>query len=414
MVGEKIPLHEDEKYKAWVKASERVKKEHAQEKRAAQRVEKIEQAREFFRGVGRKVSEVTGVAEYRRRKEREAARKLREEHERQQREQYEAQQRAWEEAEKRKQELNAQRERERLAERERQDRKALELTMGEAGGRREYRKKAKLQFEQNRMETELALNQKLTSVEEFAAAAESGTQADVRTVEYDGEQIPVYDMKGYPVTILSHDIGYKTRDTGTEYMRIVGRGTARAVLADPAIWMEDEPTEEFFEHQSNIDENQRGNTLSTSYFDSETMGRVQDGGIMRSNLRTSAVRYGFSQVRPNSLIKIYNGDASTPRYMREDEVSYKGWNMRGTSILEQAGKNPIYNEVAMLRYDEQGKPMSPDYLITLDGKITQDTLRHAAFFKVPIVNIETEYYDGRKENETNQASSVNVEQNKEE
>ncbi len=116
---------------------------------------------------------------------------------------------------------------------------------------------------------------------------------------------------------------------------------------------------------------------------------------MRAMLGTQAVRYGFDHVRPSSLIRVSNDDAMMPRYVRKDRVFQVGA-LSDLDRLEHPDDRykRYYNEVAMLRYDEEGKPLKPDYLVVMDGEVTDDTLRHAAYFNIPIVNIESKYYGG--------------------
>ena len=260
---------------------------------------------------------------------------------------------------------------------------------------RERRQEQRNEFAAKRMETEQQLGERLTSVEEIVAAAETGFQADKRELEYDGRKVPVYDMKGYPITILSHDIGFKAgspnRPDGV---------MARLVLEHPEAWLEPSPTRgEFVRNQEAArayEEPQIANTLSASYFDSKSMSRhikrgEQKISLLEANLRTETVRYAFTHVRANSLYNVSNRDAGTPAFL-DDEVRGRSGQIDFLNELENSDFAG-WNEVGMLRYDEQGNPILPDYVVTLDGTITQDTLRHAAFFGVPVVNVESQYYE---------------------
>lgn len=237
---------------------------------------------------------------------------------------------------------------------------------------------------QDEAKEERYLNGKLTTVEEFAAAAESGTQADLRVAEYEGKDVPVYDMKGYPISMLSHDVGFSLRTGGTT---LNSKNKAREIIEHPEKWLEEG------------DNSGRLFTLSTSYFDSESMSkplsvREVETEQLKPNLKTEAVRYGWGYVRPNSLVKVTDTDGAVSAVYDKDR-GFEGKDIQRVRDIEQrteTSDSVVASGVAVLRYDEQGKPMKPDYLIALDGRITNDTLRHAAFFGVPIVNVESRYY----------------------
>lgn len=165
--------------------------------------------------------------------------------------------RAWEEEEARRVREREDNLRQVLEEKARQDRELLEMQMSEVGAMREGDAKRKLKFEQRRLEIEQDLNGRLTGIDEIGAAAETGTQADARTMEYDGKEVLVYDMKGYPVAILSHNVGYKLGAEG-EGTKSVGQGTAQEVLRDPGKWMEKSPSREFFETQTEVVRGKKG------------------------------------------------------------------------------------------------------------------------------------------------------------
>lgn len=383
----------------WLARVSQERKAHKAELRAERR----EVTQERLRGIGQKVLQVTGVGMMigafdgwrRRRQERAEQIEATGEDDKSQQEMGESwDPRAWEEEGARRVREREDNLRQVLEEKARQDRELLEMQMSEVGAMREGDAKRKLKFEQRRLEIEQDLNERLTGIDEIGAAAETGTQADARTMEYDGKEVLVYDMKGYPVAILSHNVGYKLGAEG-EGTKSVGQGTAQEVLRDPGKWMEKSPSREFFETQTESGTRQKGNTLSTSYFNTKTMSDMNGGSAMRAMLGTQAVRYGFDHVRPNSLIRVSNDDAMMPRYVRKDRVFQVGA-LSDLDRLEHPDDRykRYYNEVAMLRYDEEGKPLKPDYLVVMDGEITDDTLRHAAYFNIPIVNIESKYYGG--------------------
>jgi len=65
-----------------------------------------------------------------------------------------------------------------------------------------------------------------------------------------------------------------------------------------------------------------------------------------------------------------------------------------TEQLEDPRKNSytLGNEILLRRYKENGDPKLPDYLIIKNGEMSEVILRHAAYFNLPIINIEFKYY----------------------
>lgn len=390
--------------------TEEGRREWTKNRRAEQAAERRERMLETLKNVGRKVLDIAGIsmiagtfAEARKRRGREALQRTRQEKASEQPQGEEAWGGAidWatEEARRRQSEeaLRQEEVRQEQVQREIAERLAQEAAASEQGDL-----KSKEAFEQKQAQVERELNDRLTTVEDLAVAAEAGDGASMRVVEYGGKEIPVYDMKGHQFALLSHDVGYRMADVAWNE----NRGIAQDILENPEVWARKSPTKEEFEasrdaarRDSNV--SQLANTLSTSYFNSATMSgeHMNEQGLpvnlMRSNLTTRAVRYGFDHARAGSLVKIDVVDAGTPPYV-EDPARLGAGALIDIDRLEDRN-NRGYNEVAMMRYDDEGKPMKPDYLVVMDGKITDDTLKHAAFFGVPIVNVESQYYTGAKE-----------------
>ena len=197
-------------------------------------------------------------------------------------------------------------------------------------------------------------------------------------VSFEGADIPVYDLKGIPFSILSTTVDYKNVKGGRSYE------TARMVLENPAVWTErrDEVEETKGFGTGHTDE--RADTICTSYWNSE---RNLDSYVSGRTLM-----YGFDHVESDSIIQACDGDGGTnSTYGRaETEVSSPD----AISSLEKPSTSKRhYNEVTLRRYTENGMPKKPDYIIVEKGKITEESLRHAKFFKIPIVNVELSVYE---------------------
>ena len=63
--------------------------------------------------------------------------------------------------------------------------------------------------------------------------------------------------------------------------------------------------------------------------------------------------------------------------------------------LEGAHGTPTYNEVLLRRYSENGVPKRPDYIICENGVISEESLRHAKYYGIPILNINTKAYSDK-------------------
>ena len=230
---------------------------------------------------------------------------------------------------------------------------------------------------------ERELNGKLSTAEQFidaVKARESGIRG--YSLSYDGATIPVITLEGFPYAMLTHTVDYRGKDK--EGNNESGRKTAQAVLDNPSIWAEslDKAREQSDYGVAGRDKT-RGNVLSASYTNSEH-------NMQTSFLKTGKdLTYGFNRVDPDSVIRVTNGDGNTPNMIGENPTE-----MHRTGYLEELEETPdlAYNEVTLRRYNANGKPKLPDYIVTKDGEISEAALKHAKFFKIPIVDIRMDRY----------------------
>ena len=251
------------------------------------------------------------------------------------------------------------------------------------------RKKMEVRARRTQESVEREFNSELLTVdklEEEVLAENPEVEKDL--IEYNGTEVPVYILKGLPFSMLSHNIAYKKDgDEGT-----IGATTSRKLIDDPSIWMQSE--------EKASKEQNRGNVISLSYINSN------------SNLTSRFARndgtdicYGFSHLAPFQYIHASTTDAHSPQHYG------KGSTKAGVDIdiLDELEKNSAgYNEVVVHRYAEDGQPYRPDYIIAEHGIITEDMLRHAKFFGVPIIDIRTAPYEAKMRKRTMAAlESVN-------
>lgn len=143
----------------------------------------------------------------------------------------------------------------------------------------------------------------------------------------------------------------------------------------------------------------RGNTLSCSYTDVNKNPDRRLGTnleMMTEHKKEPYIVYGWDHVRPGSVMEVANTDLNTPQiiskkgYISLSESELDIWDKLENDTAKVKGS---YNEVAMRRYNENGDPQAPDYLVIEDGKISEAIKHHADTFGVPILNVERRYYD---------------------
>ena len=244
---------------------------------------------------------------------------------------------------------------------------------------------------------EREINSRLLTVdtlEEEALAGDSGVST--RSIPYGDKDVKVYDLRGFPYALLTTAIDFKAYNGNAisgEGGGVIGIETARAVKENPALWTlrrdEVEKSGSMRKIEPNVSlADARSVTIHASYSDS---GKLHNG--RRGNSGESVpLTYGFSKVAGDRIIAIYNNDGGTSNMEGEDMTHISD---PATSIwrLDNLAPGAKYNEITMRRYSENGMPMLPDYIVAEDGIITEAMLKHAAYFGIPIVNVENKYYD---------------------
>ena len=227
--------------------------------------------------------------------------------------------------------------------------------------------------------SERAFNEALTPLEDIEAYAESGDERiSTREVEYDGRTIKVYDLKGFPIKLLTHAIDFK----GYGDERRIGSEMAGRLQKDPSLWMRPRSENNINEYDGDSD------CISTSYVDSDI--NMFRGG--NTGGEYFMLKYGFDHVLPDSILQIRSYDGATTRNIGGANGSFlKRSDYFLPDDLAEASTE-YYNEVQIRRFDEAGKPRKPDYIVLNDGKGMETMLKHAAYFDIPIINIESAEY----------------------
>ena len=248
---------------------------------------------------------------------------------------------------------------------------------------------------------ERRLNESLTTVDDIDEAFESGdSRIKKRTIEFEGKKVVVYELSdNYPFRMLSTTINFKGPGS-------LGWDTGQRIIKNPSAWARTlEEAKASGEYGETIGTRAAGNVISLSYVNSRTNidSRAMAG---KNDMGQSCppLIYGFSKIRPSSLLDIGDTDLTT------DNMSGKRTNVSSNQIdaIESLESNPHggHNEIRILRYDEAGNPLLPDYILTQDTygittgdadlnpePINETNLRHAAYFGVPIIFIRRRSYN---------------------
>ena len=188
-----------------------------------------------------------------------------------------------------------------------------------------------------------------------------------------GNEILIYKLSGLPIRFLQHTVDYRlSPDTDVDSTGFI---RSQNLLLNPEYWI----------NQENDIRGEKSNTLSCSYVDSEI-------NIMHGAATSFfGVAYGFCKIEKNALIGIYKGDGQTANNLGEMAAHEGRYEVE--SLDELAYKSTSsYNEVFLRRFDANNQSLLPDFLITHDGFYSDQMVKHAKFFNIPIIDIERNSY----------------------
>ncbi|MBR3329475.1 hypothetical protein IKG29_03045 [Candidatus Saccharibacteria bacterium] len=273
------------------------------------------------------------------------------------------------------------------AEKARREKEALERDMATARNVFDYNKRDRFKKQRIQELVERDLNSHLLTVDNLEMEAISGSpEVQKRVVRWRKYDIPVYDLKGLPFSILSTTIDYRKANEkanhGTKNGPFsIGIDTYKTIMKNPWVWARRRDEAEKYGGFGTRNSNAKGDTISTSYWNSERN--------INSHVPGNLI-YGFESVRADSIISVSNGDGGTSNMAGNVETTLLSPD--AIKRLEGAGGTNTYNEVLLRRYTENGIPKKPDYIIVENGRITEESLRSAKYFGIPIVNIERSIY----------------------
>ncbi len=289
-----------------------------------------------------------------------------------------AQAKAYAEEEARREAKRLQREAERKAREARIEQEEIAQNMSKIRTYADSNKRERFQKQRIQELVEHDLNARLLKVADLEVESLSETPGiQKHLVNFEDTEIPIYDLNGLPFSILSTTIDYRKHDEPGH----IGTETFRAVMNNPALWVTPREVAKQELGYGTSNANARGNTISASYYNSErNIASHVPGDLM----------YGFAQIDGDSIIYISHGDGGTKNMAGESDTLVDRPNI--IKELEGASETSHYNEILLRRYSENGVPRRPDYIIVEDDNINDAALRHAKFFKIPIVNIQRQAY----------------------
>lgn len=188
-----------------------------------------------------------------------------------------------------------------------------------------------------------------------------------------GNEILIYKLSGLPIRFLQHTVDYRlspdTDVNSTGFIR------SQNLLLNPEYWI----------NQENDIRGEKSNTLSCSYVDSEI-------NIMHGAATSFfGVAYGFCKIEKNALIGIYKGDGQTANTVGEMAAHDGRYEVESLDELAYESTSS-YNEVFLRRFDTNNQSLMPDFLITYDGFYSDQMVKHAKFFNIPIIDIDRNSY----------------------
>ena len=255
-------------------------------------------------------------------------------------------------------------------------------------------KTEKFQNQRSQEFFEREINSRLTDIEELDIySGVEGSGVEKTSIKYDNQEIPIYNLSDYPIHFIQTVLDYK-KDLSEDDKRLNQKTISKMeeVLDDPSIWNTHETDINLTDDDLQNGRQGKSNRISVSYIncgDAESLRRRFDGDCC----------YGFSHLDGNSVIDADMTDivsrsdiGKDDSKLTEDKVQRLLTDLEHPGESHYKGFNGAYNEIVIRRYNENGEPKRPDFMVVQDGNINPVALKHAKYFNIPIVNINTKTY----------------------
>ena len=261
------------------------------------------------------------------------------------------------------------------------ERKKLEEEMARARDYFDLHRDEVLRNQRAQELLERGLNERILKVDQLEEEVSvENPEVEKSTESYEGREIPVYTLHGFPMKMLTHTVDFRR----SSIPGVIGTETYKAVMDDPSVWDTRRDIAEKAEGFGTRSSNARGDTISASYRNSEhNLSSRVEGELV----------YGFDHVDADSVVLISIRDRGTKNMAGTIETEI--YDPDQIDILEGAQSSGSYNEILLRRYSENGMPKRPDYIVVEDGKITETVLKHAKYFNIPIINLDMAQYNER-------------------
>ncbi len=241
---------------------------------------------------------------------------------------------------------------------------------------------------------EREINSRLTDIEELEIySGVEGSGVEKTSIKYDNQEIPIYNLSNYPIRFMQTVLDYK-KDLSEDDKRLNQKTISKMeeVLNDPSIWNTHEADINLTDDDLQNGRQGKSNRISVSYIncgDAESLRRRFNGDCC----------YGFSHLEGNSVIDADMTDivsrsdiGKDDSKLTEDKVQRLLTDLEHPGESHYKGFNGAYNEIVIRRYNENGDPKRPDFMVVQDGNINPIALKHAKYFNIPVVNINTKTY----------------------
>ena len=185
-------------------------------------------------------------------------------------------------------------------------------------------------------------------------------------------KVAVYELKDEePFTFLITVMHHKAR---LDFQNMYGRPAHKLTIDDP----------------SNFTKDLRGGSeiISTSMINEQFIDTFVGD--------QADVMYAFSSLKKEDIIAIAHEDAGLPPKIEENQSLFpRGVPTSPSDLIRTSARNRSYNEIAIRRKEEDGTRVMPTAIICYD-RINDTSIKHAQYFNIPIVVINTKTYRNLK------------------
>lgn len=201
---------------------------------------------------------------------------------------------------------------------------------------------------------------------------EKAAQKEIKDTTFKKHNVRVYELKDEePFTFLITVMHNKARDG---FLNMYGRPAHKLTINDPANFCRD---------LSGGSEIISTSIINEKFIDT-FVGPYAD------------VMYVFSDIKEEDILSICHQDAAFPPKIEENiDLFSKETPMGIEELMRETRRNGAYNEIAIKRKRTDKKRIMPTAILCYD-KINDISIKHAEYFNIPIIVINTKTYKNLK------------------